>query len=81
MNYFNSAKPNDFLPLFIDFEDYNFGLAFGIGTLIAITETMVVTLELRNDLGLSDINKFPNQTSGEIKTNTVRLIATYNFSL
>lgn len=79
LEYFNKAEPTEFTSLFINFEDYNYGLAFGAGVLFPITENTDITLQLRNDLGLTDINKFPNQTPGEIKTNTLRLVATYNF--
>ena len=33
VNYFNKAESNEFNPLFINFEDYNYGLAFGVGTI------------------------------------------------
>lgn len=79
VNYFNKGKPNNFIPLFINFEDYNFGVAFGAGAIFPITKNTDLSLQMRNDLGLSRVNKYQNQIPGEIKTNNLRLFATYSF--
>ncbi len=79
VNYFNKAKPNGYSPLFINFEDYNYGLTFGLGTIFYFKNNTDITLQFRNDIGLTDVNKNKDTREGNIKTNTVRLIATYNF--
>ncbi|WP_430468094.1 outer membrane beta-barrel protein [Winogradskyella ouciana] len=81
LNYFNKAKANEFEPLFINFEDFNYGLAFGIGTTFRFKNNTDITLQFRNDIGLADVNKNKDIKGGNIKTNTFRLIATYNFWL
>ncbi len=81
MNYFNKGQPNGFMPLFINFKNYNFGVALGAGTTFYLNDLLDITLYLRNDLGLSDVNKYKEQTSGNIKTNTIRLGTTLNFNL
>mgnify|MGYP001027405682 CR=1 FL=1 len=79
MNYFNKGKPNGFTPLFINFENYNYGISFGAGAVFPITRKTDLSFQIRNDLGLSRVNKFQNQIPGEIKTNTLRISATYSF--
>lgn len=81
VNYFNTAKPNGFIPLFISFEDYNFGLSLGFGTIFYLNDRTDITLQLRNELGLTDVNKYKTMLNGNVKTNTIRLIATFNFKL
>jgi hypothetical protein len=81
VNYFNKGQPNGFMPLFINLEGYNFGLALGGGTVFYLNDYLDITLQLRDDFGLSDVNKFKNQTSGNVKTNTIRFIASLNFKI
>ncbi|MFD0989408.1 outer membrane beta-barrel protein [Mariniflexile jejuense] len=81
MNYYNKGQPNGIMPLFIEFEDYNFGLAFGTGIVFHLNESWDITIQVRDDIGLSNINKYENQISGNIKTNTIRLIGTLNFKI
>lgn len=81
VNYFNKGQPNGFMPLFINLEGYNFGLSLGGGTIFYLNDFLDITLQLRDDFGLSDVNKYKNQTSGNVKTNTLRLFASLNFKL
>ena len=81
MNYYNKGQPNGFTPLFIEFKDYNFGLAFGAGTVFHLNESWDITIQIRDDIGLSNVNKYENQMSGNVKTNTIRLIGTLNFKI
>lgn len=81
VNYFNKGQPNGFMPLFINFEDYNFGVAMGAGTIFYLNDFLDITLQVRNDFGLSQMNKYENQIAGNVKTNTLRMIATLNFKV
>ncbi|MBD0834055.1 porin family protein [Aestuariibaculum suncheonense] len=81
LNYFNKGNPSGYMPLFIDFEDYNFGLALGLGRTFYLNDNFDITLQLRNELGLSDVNKYETMVSGNVKTNTFKLIATFNVNL
>jgi hypothetical protein len=81
VNYFNKAKPNGFMPLFISFEDYNFGAALGVGIKFYLSDLLDLNIQLRNDLGFTDVNKYKTMLSGNVKTNTIRLIATFDVKM
>ncbi|WP_345005917.1 outer membrane beta-barrel protein [Snuella lapsa] len=81
VNYFNQGKPNGLMSLFINFEDYNFGLALGTGTTFRLNDYLDLIIQVRNELGLTDVNKYKTMLSGNVKTNTIRLIATFNFDI
>ncbi len=82
MNYFNKGRPNGLLPLFIVFEEYNFGPTFGVGKIFRLNERLDIALQLRNEFGISNVNKFENWVSGSnVRSNTTRLIATLSYKL
>lgn len=82
VNYFNKGRPNRrFNSLFIQFEDYNFGAVLGIGKVFNVTEKIEIALQLRDELGLTDVNKYEWNVNGDIMTNTIRLIATVSYKL
>ncbi|ULC59997.1 PorT family protein [Flaviramulus sp. BrNp1-15] len=82
MNYFNKGRPNRrYSSLFIQFEDYNFGAVFGVGKTFNITDKINIDLQLRDELGLTDVNKYEWEIRGEVMTNTIRMIATVSYEL
>lgn len=82
VNYFNKGRPNRrFGSLFVQFEDYNFGAVLGIGKVFNLTEKIDIALQLRDELGLSDISKYEWNVTGDLMTNTIRLIATVSYEL
>ncbi|TBN03313.1 hypothetical protein EYD45_09905 [Hyunsoonleella flava] len=82
MNYFNKGRPNDrFGSLFIQFEDYNLGAVLGVGKNFDLTERIDLAIQLRNELGFTDVNKYEWEVTGDVKTNTTRLIATVSYQL
>ena len=82
VNYFNKGRPNRrYGSLFIQFEDYNFGAVFGVGKDFKITNKIHLALQLRDEFGLTDVNKYEWEVSGEAKTNTIRMLATLSYEL
>ncbi|UKM65864.1 PorT family protein [Flavobacteriaceae bacterium GSB9] len=82
VNYFNKGRPNRrYFSLFMQFEDYNFGVLFGVGKVFRITEKIDIALQLRDELGLTDVNKYEWDVRGEVMTNTIRMLATISYEL
>lgn len=86
LNYLLSdrVKPNDPYDddmLRPEHEKFDFGLSAGIGFALPLDEKNELTIELRNDLGLSDIGGVPPHVSGTQKTNTVKLILGWNLGI
>ena len=86
LNYLlnNPIKPND------PYDDtmarpeqkkVDFGLSAGIGFAIPLDERNEFSIELRDDLGLTDIGGVPPHVSGTQKTNTVKLILGWNLGI
>lgn len=82
VNYFNKGRPDRrFNSLLVQFEDYNFGATLGVGKVFEILDKLDIALQLRNELGLTDINKYEWNISGDAMTNTIRLIVTLSYQL
>jgi hypothetical protein len=82
MNYFNKGRPNGVMSLFIVFEDYNFGPALGVGKIFTLNDKFDVALQLRNEFGLTNVNKYETWVSGNnILSNTIRLTASFSYTL
>ena len=60
---------------------FNYGLSFGIGTQIPISSKVKVSLDLRDNLGLADLNKSPNSSRSTLKTNSLSITSRLTFSL
>ena len=58
----------------------DFGLNLGVGTLIKITENYDLNLELRHNLGLSNVSKVSTINDNGLKTNSFNLIANWQFN-
>ncbi len=53
---------------------FDVGITGGIGGGIAIHERILLTLEIRNNLGLYNISKIPVYNDGSVKTNSTNLL-------
>lgn len=82
MNYFNKGRPNGVLSLFMVFEDYNFGPTLGVGKVFTLNDKLAVALQLRNEFGLTNVNKYETWVSGSnVRSNTIRLTASFSYEL
>ena len=61
------------------FTDFDFGLSIGVGKVFNIGTSHTLVLELRNNLGLTNINSDARGTY--IKTNSINLIVGFSFVL
>jgi hypothetical protein len=62
------------------FKAFDFGLNFGLGTKIKVTEKHNMNLELRHNLGLSNISERRTINDKALKTNSFNLIANWQFN-
>lgn len=58
----------------------DFGLSFGIGKNIELSEKNSVFIEIRENLGLAKTNKFDAWDTGNVKTNSLNLIIGYSIN-
>lgn len=63
------------------FKTLDLGWSLGIGKKFKITEKNNLTVELRDNLGLSNISDVPVQGNGTVKTNSFNLLVGYEFKL
>ncbi len=67
-----------------DTTDFNsktdFGLAIGLGKMIEINEKNSISIEIRENLGLTNTSKEKVWGNGEAKTNSLNLIIGYQFN-
>lgn len=64
------------------FRDTDLGLTLGIGTTLNINSSNRIHFELRNNLGIMNINRLRmNNTKEEVRTNALNLIANWEFDL
>ena len=64
----------------------DFGISIGIGKKIELTNNNIITLEIRNNFGLTNIydnekNTPPNFEQKKFRTNSINLIASWDFKL
>jgi len=57
-----------------NFERLDFGIATGLGVNFPIRNNIFMSLEVRNNLGLSNISSLPVGNDGKIKTNSTNLL-------
>ncbi len=76
----NGAKIEDDSKVF--FQSLDAGVAFGVGKSFRINENNSINLEIRNNLGLTNINRvvISNEIQ-KVKTNSLNLIASWQFNL
>ncbi|MBV1923488.1 MAG: PorT family protein [Flavobacteriaceae bacterium] len=74
-----SGYPDD------DFSDLykktDFGLSIGLGTKIILNEKHDLNIEVRENLGLSNISDAPVYNDGTLKTNSFNLILNWDFGI
>lgn len=63
------------------YKSTDFGLTLGAGTKFRIKENSNIVIELRNNLGLTDISDVTIINGGSLKTNSVNLIVAWEFKL
>jgi hypothetical protein len=61
-----------------NYENLDYGVSFGIGTKFKLNRTQEVNIELRDNLGLSNVTDID---SDKISTNSINLILNWQFSL
>ena len=57
-----------------NFERLDFGLTTGLGMNFPIQEKLLLSVEIRNNLGLTNISSLPVVNDGSIKTNSTNLL-------
>ncbi|MBJ6367171.1 porin family protein [Snuella sedimenti] len=80
-NKIDKKYPNDDSNLVTKQKKIDFGLSAGVGANISIDKKNELVVELRNDLGLIDTGGVPNQVNGTVKTNTLKLILSWNLGI
>ena len=70
---FNSIDNTDSM------KEFDFGLSFGVGKRIKLSEKNILEIEVRNNLGLSNISDVTVINNGSIKTNSLNLILGLTF--
>lgn len=63
------------------FNSTDYGLSFGIGTKVKLNETNNLNIELRNNLGLSNISAVEVFDDGTLKTNSLNLVLNWELDL
>lgn len=63
------------------FKKTDFGLSIGIGTKIPLNEKSNLNIEVRENLGLSNISDVPVYDDGTLKTNSLNLIVNWDFGI
>ncbi|MES2486593.1 MAG: porin family protein [Bacteroidota bacterium] len=61
------------------FQDFTYGINLGLGMRFTIDEKSAINVELRDNLGLSNITRQPTVNGGSVKTNSVNLIVNWQF--
>lgn len=64
-----------------NFKTLDYGLTFGFGKTFKLKNNNELSIEIRENLGLSEINDVTVVDNGFIKTNSINLICNYSFNL
>ncbi len=70
INEFPKSKSNNTS----NFNSIDFGLTTGLGAGLPVKDELLITLEIRNNLGLYNISSLPVANDGSIKTNSINLL-------
>ncbi|MFN3968997.1 porin family protein [Flavobacterium sp.] len=63
-----------------NYKSLDFGLVFGFGKTFKLKNNNKISVEIRDNLGLSNISDVPVVGNGYIKTNSLNLICNYSFN-
>lgn len=63
-----------------NYKTLDFGLVFGFGKTFKLKNNNEINVEIRENLGLSNISNVPVVDNGSIKTNSLNLICNYSFN-
>jgi hypothetical protein len=63
-----------------NYKTLDFGLVFGFGKTFKLKNNTEINVEIRENLGLSNISNVPVVDNGSIKTNSLNLICNYSFN-
>ncbi|MCG2612082.1 PorT family protein [Flavobacterium sp. SM15] len=78
-NYYDGTKNNlDFNKLF---GGNNMGISLGIGYEFELSKTNSLSLELRDDFGLTEVNNASSYSLNDTRMNTASFIAKWNFKI
>jgi len=64
-----------------NFKTFDYGLTFGFGKKFKLKNNNELSIEIRENLGLSEINDVTVVDNGFVKTNSINLICNYSFNL
>ena len=64
-----------------NFKTLDYGLTFGFGKTFKLKNNNELSIEIRENLGLSEINDVTVVDNGFVKTNSINLICNYSFDL
>jgi hypothetical protein len=64
-----------------NFEKLDFGLTTGLGMNYPLLEKLLLTVEIRNNLGLTNTSSLPVANDGSIKTNSTSLLIGVTYRL
>ncbi len=59
----------------------DFGISIGIGYKFKFSDRNILSIELKDELGLANIANYPNTSLTELKTNTIKLILNWELPI
>ena len=62
-----------------DNQKTDFGVSFGFGKEISVSQKSAISIEIRDNLGLSNTSKIDVWNGGTVKTNSLNLLVSYSF--
>lgn len=77
----DSDYPNDDSTGVTEKKKIDVGFSLGFGTTIPINEKNDIAIEIRDDFGLIDTGGGPIHADGTVKTNTIKLILSWNMGI
>jgi hypothetical protein len=64
-----------------DYKKLDFGITSGLGIIFPIQEKLLLSVEIRNNLGLTNISLLPVFNDGSIKTNSTNLLIGISYGI
>ena len=63
------------------YKSTDFALSFGVGSYVPLTNKFNISIDLRNDLGLTDVSDNSNVTGYKLKNNSLNMMIGVNYKL